>query len=83
MAANCNLQVGPPADVWAVGVMAYQLLSGHLPFDDHQHPNSPALSRVWKAILTEDVVFKSKAWREVSEPAKDFVRTLLAKYAVL
>lgn len=59
--------------------MAYQLLSGYLPFDDHKNREAPALSKVWKAILTEEVVFKGKAWLQVSTPAKDFVLFLLNK----
>lgn len=73
------VQVGPPSDVWAAGVMAYQLLSGYLPFDDHKHRDAPSLSKVWKAILTEDVAFKGKAWEQVSPEAKDFVTSLLNK----
>ena len=34
---------GPAADVWAVGVMAYQLLSGWFPFNDHANPHSPVM----------------------------------------
>jgi hypothetical protein len=29
--------------------MAYQLLSGYLPFDDKRNPEKPALSLVWCA----------------------------------
>jgi len=35
------------SDVWSAGVMAYQLLSGFLPFDDKRCPHAPALSEVW------------------------------------
>ena len=38
--------VEPASDVWAAGVMAYQLLSGRFPFDDWAHPEAPALSLV-------------------------------------
>ena len=39
-------QVVPASDVWAAGVMAHQLLSGFLPFDDARNPRAPALSKV-------------------------------------
>jgi len=42
-----SCEVGPASDVWAAGVMAYQLLSGALPFDDRAHPDNPALSIIW------------------------------------
>lgn len=47
-------QVVPASDVWAAGVMAYQLLSGGFPFDDRSNPEAPALSLVWRAIFTEE-----------------------------
>jgi calcium-dependent protein kinase len=41
------MQVVPASDIWAAGVMAYQLLSGRMPFDDHKSPGKQALSAVW------------------------------------
>jgi len=60
--------------------MAFQLLSGYLPFDDHKSRDQPALSKIWKAILTEEVSFKGSAWQKVPQEAKDFVKLLLNKY---
>ena len=40
-------EVYPTSDVWAAGVMTYQLLSGQMPFDDKRKPHSPALSVIW------------------------------------
>ncbi|DBA73193.1 TPA: hypothetical protein ACH3X1_011269 [Trebouxia sp. C0004] len=72
-------EVYPSSDIWAAGVMTYQLLSGQLPFDDRRKPNSPALSVVWQAILTQQPSFTGKAWQDISEPAKNFVKRLLNK----
>ncbi|KAL3146741.1 hypothetical protein ABBQ38_014726 [Trebouxia sp. C0009 RCD-2024] len=72
-------EVYPSSDIWAAGVMTYQLLSGQMPFDDRRRPNSPALSAIWKAILTAEPSFTGKAWMNVSEPAKAFVKRLLNK----
>ncbi|KAA6418791.1 MAG: calcium-dependent kinase, partial [Trebouxia sp. A1-2] len=72
-------EVYPSSDIWAAGVMTYQLLSGQLPFDDRRKPHSPALSVVWQAILTQQPSFTGKAWQDISEPAKNFVKRLLSK----
>ena len=40
-------EVYPSSDIWAAGVMTYQLLTGQMPFDDRRRPNSPALSAIW------------------------------------
>ena len=71
--------VEPSTDVWAAGVMAYQLLSGRFPFDDWEHPEAPRLSMVWRSILTEEPKCSKKAWEGISELAKDFCKKLLNK----
>jgi calcium-dependent protein kinase len=70
--------VEPVSDVWSAGVMAYQLLSGRFPFDDWAHPEAPALSLVWRSILTEAPKF-SRGWEGISDEARDFCKALLAK----
>ena len=64
-------------------MLCYQLLTGYLPFDDTKNPKHPALSKVWKAILTEDPPFRGSAWKEISQEAQDFTRWLLNKCAQL
>ena len=69
----------PASDVWSAGVMCYQLLSGRLPFDDRKNRLDPALSVVWRSILTDEVSFTGKEWDTVSNEAKAFVMRLLNK----
>ena len=69
----------PASDIWAAGVMAYQLLSGYLPFDDHRNPSRPALSVVWKSILTDPLSFKHACWASITDNAKDFIKTCLQR----
>lgn len=44
-----SCEVVPASDVWAAGIMTYQLLSGRLPFNDERNPEEPALSLIWYA----------------------------------
>lgn len=74
-----DFAIPTPADLWSAGVMAFQLLSGQFPFNDKRSPEAPALSLVWRSILTEEVAFRGSAWAQVSDNAKDFVRQLLHK----
>ena len=40
-------QVTPACDIWAAGVMAFQLLSGDFPFNDKQNPMRPKVKNIW------------------------------------
>ncbi|CAG9465774.1 unnamed protein product [Pedinophyceae sp. YPF-701] len=73
-------EVWPKSDVWQAGVMAFQLLSGRMPFDDRDARGQPgSVAALLRAILEDDVPAKlvGPDWEAVSEEAKDFVRTLL------
>ena len=57
--------------------MAYQLLCGHLPFDDRKNPFNPSISTIWKAILMDKVSFDKSYWKDISAEAIEFVKLLL------
>ncbi|KAI0658115.1 Pkinase-domain-containing protein [Cubamyces menziesii] len=68
---------GKPVDVWAMGVITYFLLCGYTPFDrDTQQQEM-------EAICAGDYRFEpgtcpsQEYWANVSETARDFVRTCL------
>ncbi|XP_006455374.1 hypothetical protein AGABI2DRAFT_194968 [Agaricus bisporus var. bisporus H97] len=63
---------GKPVDVWAMGVITYFLLAGYTPFDrDTQQEEM-------EAIMAGNYKFEPvEYWENVSETAKDFVRTCL------
>jgi calcium-dependent protein kinase len=41
--------------MWSAGVMAYQLLSGFMPFDDRRNRRSPTLSQVMHVVTIAKV----------------------------
>jgi serine/threonine protein kinase len=67
------------SDIWSVGVMTHQLLSGKLPFNDWRNPCNPDLAKVWYSILYQEPSMSSSHWDNVSSDAKDFVRICLQK----
>ncbi|KAK2559600.1 Serine/threonine-protein kinase H1-like protein [Acropora cervicornis] len=58
-------------DIWAIGVISYILLSGQMPFADDNR------TRMYKTILKAKYSFHGKAWKDVSDLAKDFIHALL------
>lgn len=58
-------------DMWAIGVITHILLSGQMPFADENR------TRLYKAILEAKYSYIGKAWKDVSDSAKDFIDHLL------
>uniref|UniRef100_A0A4W5QCI3 Si:ch211-27e6.1 n=1 Tax=Hucho hucho TaxID=62062 RepID=A0A4W5QCI3_9TELE len=58
-------------DMWALGVIAYILLSGSMPFEDDSR------ARLYRAILRGRYSFHGEPWPSVSNLAKDFIERLL------
>ena len=67
------------SDIWSLGVVTYQLLSGKMPFNDQDNPFSPSLPKIWKSIFYDEPKLHGIKWNSVSEDAKDFVKLCLTK----
>ncbi|KAI8825176.1 calcium/calmodulin-dependent protein kinase type I [Fimicolochytrium jonesii] len=65
---------GKGVDMWAIGVIAYVIMCGYTPFWAGQNESH---AQLFHAILTCDYQFDEEYWCEVSQPAKDFISSLL------
>jgi calcium-dependent protein kinase len=72
---------GPPADVWAAGIMAHQLLTGRLPFDDRGNPHDPRLTAIIRSILSDELDLSHARRAGVSDEGRDFVAQALTRKA--
>mmetsp|Transcript_11799 Transcript_11799/g.24897 ORF Transcript_11799/g.24897 Transcript_11799/m.24897 type:complete len:773 (-) Transcript_11799:166-2484(-) len=62
-------------DIWAIGVLAYLLLSGETPFGGACEGED--LAQVRENILLGEVRFDPEIWGNVSDLAIDFIKSLL------
>ncbi len=67
------------SDIWSVGVLTFQLLSGKMPFNDKDSPLNPSITKIYRGILLEDPKLTGSCWNNISEEAKDFIRICLNK----
>lgn len=58
-------------DMWSIGVITFILLSGTPPFAGQNE------KEIMDTVKTGKYSFKSKAWANVSDNAKDFIEKLL------
>ncbi|CAD7956906.1 unnamed protein product [Amoebophrya sp. A25] len=64
-------EYGREIDVWSVGIVAYVLLSGSLPFFHS------VLHKLYRQIVERDISFPDSTWSNVSKGAQDFILRLL------
>jgi len=67
------------ADVWSVGMLAYQALSGVVPFWGGKVPGKVSFRNIFYDIVIKDVEFTTPVWGDVSAEAIDLIRCLMTR----
>lgn len=66
-----GMSYGLEVDMWAVGVIAFVMMGGYVPFDGDND------SEVFASILGLKFYFQSPEWDHVGQDGRDFIRSLL------
>jgi len=73
-----KLSVNEKVDVWAVGVMAYTMLCGQLPFEDtQQNYDKGNFEPLFALIKSGDVKFDLPCWGLIPASAIDMIKAML------
>lgn len=72
--ASRNAAYGPQCDIWSIGCIAFEMLSGNPPFNA---PTAPELFRLIHTVNGPS--FDDDVWLDVSEDAKDLIVSMLQR----